>query len=168
MAAASNIDLDELRATLEHTWLKRRLLYRLRTERDEWLKAVATEPLPDILAGIPDQIQETRKLLAGVIEGYSPARLIDLGLLAALPDKARSLIRNALHKAYLSSGVMQPLVCRLEEAVSDFESKAEEIPGAWFTGVDDEKLTRVLTSLEYSAERLRKALIELPHEVVLP
>jgi hypothetical protein len=168
MAADSNIDLDELRATLEHTWLKRRLLYRLRTERDEWLKAVATEPLPDILAGIPAQIEETRKLLTSVIEGYSPARLIDHGLLAALPEKARDLIRDAVHKAYLNSEAMQPIVCRLEAALSDFESNAEEIPCAWFSGVGDEKLTRVLMNLEYSAERLRKALLELPQEVVLP
>jgi hypothetical protein len=168
MAAVSNIDLDELRATLEHTWLKRRLLYRLRTERNEWLRAVATDPLPDILAGIPPQIEETRKLLASIIEGYSPAQLIDQGLLAALPKKARGLIRDAVHKAYLDSEVMQPLVCRLEAALSDFESNAENIACAWFSGVGDEKLTDVLMNLESSAERLRRALLELPREVVLP
>ncbi len=166
--AVSNTDLDELRATLEHTWLKRRLLFRLRTERVEWLKAAATEPLPDILAGIPAQIQETRELLANVMEGYSPARLIDPGVLGALPEKERGLIRSAVHQAYLESGVMHSLVGRLEVALNDFESKAAEIPLAWGKGVSDVKLTDILMNLEYAAERLRSVLLELPQEVVLP
>lgn len=165
---AANIDLDQLRATLEHTWLKRRLLFLLRTERDEWLKAVATEPLPEVLEGIPAQIQQSRHLLSSLLEGYSPAQLIDQGVLAALPREARGLIRDAVHRAYLNSNVMQPLVARFGTALNDVESQAAQVPSAWATGVGNEKLTGVLMNLEYAAEQLRRALLDLPQEVVLP
>jgi hypothetical protein len=164
---SANIDLDELRATLEHTWLKRRLLFLLRTEREEWLKAVTTDPLPEVLDGIPAQIQQSRHLLASLLEGYSPAQLIDQGILSALPKEARRLIRDAVHRAYLNSNVMQPLLARLGAALNDLESTAAQIASVWGAGIGDEKLIGVLMNLESAAEQLRMALLELP-EVVLP
>jgi hypothetical protein len=167
--AFSNTEIDELRATLEHTWLKRRLLYRLQMERTEWFTAASlSEPLPEVLSGIPYQIQEARKLLGSLLEVYSPARLIDKGPLAALPEKERCLIRDAVHKAYLEARVMQPFVERLAVALEEFESKAAEIPCAWVSGIDEGILSNVLIDLESAAKQLRTALLELPQEVILP
>lgn len=167
MVVLINPDLDDLRATLEHTWLKRRLLTRVRAERAEWLKAVGTGSLPKVLAGIPARIKETRKLLACLIEGYSPAQLVDLCPLAALPHETKKIIKGAVHKAYLDSGVIQPLAAQLRGALDEFEAEAAEIGPAWTGAAGAKKIDSVLDGLETAAERLRQALLDLPREVVL-
>src|SRR5687767_9165557 len=116
---------------LEHTWLKRRLLAQLRTERSFWLRRADGTPLPNVLAGIPARVEETRLLHARLIEGYSPAQLIEQSPLAALPTKVKKTIQSAVHQAYVDSGIIQPLAAQLDEALNDFELVASEVCRVW-------------------------------------
>jgi hypothetical protein len=168
LAVLIDSDLDDLRATLEHTWLKRRLLSYLRTERDTWLKAAGAEPLPKVLDGIPARIKEARQLQAKLIECYSPAQLVERGPLAVLPDGAKKLIKDAVHKAYLDSGIIQSPAKQFGEALDNFESKTAEIARAWARGKGAKRIECALDDLESAAQRLRSALLDLPQEVVLP
>lgn len=160
-------EIDARRASLKHTWLERRLLGQLRTERGTWLKE-RSQRLPNVLAGLSGRIQEIRSLLADIVEGYSPRQLIDHGPLGILPDEVRQAIKAAVHQAYLELGIMQPLVAELEGALNQFERIAEKVIGAWEDGALVKKRAQILDELEVATERLRQALDAFPRGVVLP
>lgn len=158
---------EGLRSTLKHTWLERRLLPRLQLERKEWLAKKDQGRLPEVLAGLPGRIAVAWELNAEVIQGYSPAQLVDQGVLSALPDDLRQILREAVHQAYLAAGIIQEPAAALEAALKKFEAVASQVPVAWRQS-DKKYLADVLDKLEKTAQCLKGALEALPRGVVLP
>ena len=153
---------------LKHTWLERRLLPLLKRERSAWLEAAPGRPLPSPLEGITGRIKEARELLAALVDGYSPAQLVDREPLRVLPDDIKKIIQDAIHRAYLDLRIIQPLASELEAAIKQLEKVVEKVVTAWANAAAREMRARVLEELEVAAERLRRALEALPRGVVLP
>lgn len=158
-------DIDNLCASLEHTWLKNRLLYQIESNRELWAASEEDE-LPRILGNIPKQIQRARELIAGIYDGYSPAQLVDTVPLSVLPTEIKTVIKDAVHNSFLHLGLIQPLVIELESALNLFESVVWKMDSEWKDG--PHARTRVIDELKTAAVRLRKALLALPREVILP
>jgi hypothetical protein len=158
-------DGDE-RGSLRHTWLEGRLIYELRVDRDKWLRASASEPLPRVLAGIPAQMERVSTLLEGMIQDFGPAQLVDRGPLGGLSPEVRQLLREALHNAYLASGEVFLLRQNLREAIAGFSEVAGRIETVWRSG-DRQAKNDLFDELSAQSCRLRDALA-LPQGVILP
>lgn len=158
-------EIDNLCASLEHTWLKNRLLNQVAANREVWAES-EDEELPRILKAIPSEVQRARRLLTDIYEGYSPAQLVEMVPLSALPTEIKSIIKNAAHASFLALCLIQPLAEELETALDQFELAAQRLVAEWKSGRDAR--LRVLDELKSAAVRLRKALLALPREVVLP
>lgn len=158
-------ETDNLCASLEHTWLKNRLLNQVEANREDWA-ASEEEELPRVLKTIPSQVQRAKDLLTDIYEGYSPAQLVEKVPLSAFPTEIKSIIKKAAHAYFLELGLMQPLAEELETALDQFESATKRLVAEWKNGRDAR--LRVIDELKSAAVRLRKALLALPREVVLP
>jgi hypothetical protein len=154
------------RETLRHTWLERRLLDELKMDREDWLNAAPNSPVPEVLAGIPLQIVKLTRFVGRMIEDFSPAHLVDQCPLAQLEDSTKQLLREALHKAYVASGVILPYQTALRQATDEFAETAAKAEAVWRAG-DRERKAEFLSELEAKALALREALA-LPQGVVLP
>ena len=154
------------RGTLRHTWLERRLLYEVRMDRAAWLSAAPGDPLPEVVAGIPAQLERLRCLIDRMVDDFSPAQLVDQGPLSRLDDGSKDLLRSVLHDAYLKSGIILPHQERLQAATDAFARIATQAGLVWSQG-DRRRTTEFLIELECAALRLKDALA-LPQGVVLP
>ena len=157
-------EIDGVCASLEHTWLKNRLLAQLRANRELWIRS--NDGLPSALAALPNQLAKVRMLIRDLYEGFSPSQLVERVPLSPLLAEVRTLIKNAVHSAYLELGLMQPLVEELTSATDHFEVVAAKIAACWQDG--PEMRSQVIDDLELAAIRLRTAFLALPREVVLP
>ena len=160
-------DVADRRSALSHTWLKRRLIAHLVSEREEWAAQPSGAPLPSVLQALPVRIAEVRTLAVDVVDAYSPAVIADGSPLSVVPAAARAAIAASLHEEYLAAGVVQPLVEGLRGALARFEVCAARVNAAW-TGGDARARTDVLDALRVAAEDLRGALDALPERVIVP
>jgi hypothetical protein len=151
---------------LRHTWIENRLILELQVDREEWLQASASDPVPRVLEGIPFQLERLSEILNSMIENYSPAQLVDRGPLGTLPEEVRALLRGALHEAYLASGEVLLLQQDLREAIENFSCVAGKIEPIWRSG-DREAKNGLFNELATQASRLFTALW-LPQGVILP
>ena len=157
----------ERRSALSHTWLKRRLLSHLATERGAWLALEANAPLPSVLRALPTRIAELEAFAAEIVGTYSPARVLEQAPLRDLPSAARIVMADVVHEAYDDLGVIQPLGSRLQAAIAEFAHIAHRVALDWFAA-DPQTRNVLLDELAISAELLRNALDALPDEMPLP
>jgi len=154
------------RETLSHTWLERRLLDELKMDCEDWLNAAPNSPIPEVLAGIPLQIVKLTRFVDRMVEDFSPGHLVDQCPLAQLEGSTKQLLREALHTAYVASGVILPYQAALRLATEEFSKTAAKAETVWRTG-DRERKAEFLSELEAKALALREALA-LPQGVILP
>jgi hypothetical protein len=155
-------------ARLEHDWLKNYLQRQINAERKEWLGRKSGAPLPRVIAGIPPKVEEVTRLLKAAVVSSSPSQLIDKTPLADFPSEIREVICEAAHQAYLDLGIIQPLISELELSSAAFEKAAAQFVVAWQSEAGRSRLAATLNGLEESAIRLRKSLLSLPREILLP
>jgi hypothetical protein len=154
------------RGALRHTWLERRLLYEMRVDRESWLASGPGAPLPEVLAGIPFQLEKLRVFLDSMIADFSPSQLIDQGPLQRLPEKTKEFLRQSLHEIYVANGLILSLQADLRQAIDALTQVSSKAEAVWREG-DRTAKAEYLNLLEAKAARLRDAL-SLPQGVVLP
>lgn len=162
---SENIDLCE---RLEHDWLKNYLQRQINAEREEWLHRKSGAPLPIVIAGMPLKIEDVKMVLQTTIISASPSQLIDKTPLTDFPLEIREVICEAVHQAYLNLRIIQPLISELESSLAIFEKAATQFIVAWQSEAGRSRLASTLNGLEESAVRLRKSLLSLPRETLLP
>ena len=153
----------DVRAILEHTWLKRRLLAQVRDNNASW--TASDLPLPGVLVGVDGRLVIARRFVSTLIDLYGPAQLVDDGPLASLPLGVTNLIKEAIHRAFLQTDVIQPLDREANLALEEFEAVASTISTTWS---NPQARPELLRSLSITGERLRSALAALPEGIVIP
>jgi hypothetical protein len=153
-------------ASLEHTWLKRRLLPQLTREKAFWLAADQCA-VPSALLGLPARLAETEVFLESALEGYSPAQLVRSGPLSNLPHDFRTAMMAAIHQQYLNAQIIQPLIASAEQHIADMRVAADALLLTWEGGTVVRR-SELWDTLSKKAEALRSVLASFPTEIVLP
>jgi len=154
----------DVRAILEHTWLKRRLLAQVRDNSASWATA-SDLPVPGVLVGVDGRLVIARRFVSTLVDLYGPAQLVDDGPLSSLPSSVTNLIKSAIHRAFLQSDVIRPLEKEASLALEEFEAVASTISTTW---PNPQARPELLRSLSITGERLRAALAALPEGIVIP
>lgn len=115
-------------------------------------------------------ISKARILLRDLVGAFSPVQLIDLGPLGQyLPEDALSIIRDALHHAYLEQTRMLELKVEIECRTNQLEISFHKFILLWrrrsSTSPDIEDS---ILEMIGNARALFTALCDLPEGVVLP
>jgi hypothetical protein len=152
-------------STLRHDWLEHQIIRPLRAEKAMWMGAEGVPSLPVFFRGLAEWISEAKTFADEAVEGFSPSRLVDPGLLGQLSEEVRSLVKDGVHQAYLDRRVMQPLVEELRKAIASFEVAADELAKAW--SGDPGERGRAIEQFEPSAVCLLGTLGRFPLGVLL-
>lgn len=150
-------------ATLKHDWLENQFLRGLRRLRND-AAAGSDESSPALLIEVPEWLEEARRLVTLVRDGFDAVQLVDAGPLCQLPDDIRKWIRDDVFKTYFSSGRPEALVTEVETAIDQLESATKACKDQWLGSEPQSRLTMIDLVLE-SAELLKKALGALPRGV---
>lgn len=169
----------ELREELWHDWLK---------------NDVGIIPAADVAAEFPKEwrskyrqsfegkiaqggsydkrVEQVYELVDRVPDGFSPARLLDAGPIAEMPEEARQLVASYVHERYLREAAAADWGSGIRRSVKAFKKALEGVREAWgrdsqasnaAQGVED-----ALVGLQKAALKLRAALESLPRGFVIP
>jgi hypothetical protein len=129
--------------------------------------------LPDGL--YDDRLRSLRTLVETLIEGYSPARLVERGPLAQFPEPVKTTLKKTLHEQYLKTPIhgdarIEELQENLGNATEDFSGTLEDFRTVWFREppASTSKVRASYQKLLDRASSLREALNHLPRGFVLP
>lgn len=161
LGSAVSCELAQRKTNLEHNRLKHMLINSLRSKHTDWL---SSEAFPAELSVLEICIAEARAISSALIDGYSPAQMVELGPLRYLPEQTRVAVRDAIHCAYLKCGIVQNKKDALENATQQFEKVARLIQSAWNSTAREELLHR----LGAASRELQEKLNELPEGIVWP
>lgn len=156
------------RGRLKHSWLENEVLNKTPERVVTYRRG---EGWPD-LQRFPDDAEQALALADGVEFGFSPARLVDECMpLAALPEDQRTIIRQAVHAAYLKCFDARGASEGLRDAATRMKAALSALLDEWNKSSeaisDSELQTRWVVVLN-EAEHLRSALNALPKGIVLP
>lgn len=173
-------EAESARSELRHDWLGNKV-QRLEAKtvadmhanpspsRDDFEERL----LPDGLYG--DRLRSLRTLVETLVEGYSPARLVERGPLAQFPEPVKMALENTLHEQYLRTPIhgdacIEELQENLREATQEFSSTLEDFRAVWFRepSASTSEVRASSEKLLEQASSLRDALNHLPRGFVLP
>lgn len=158
---------NTLRGQLKHSWLENGILC-ARPANVVGRRADGSFEREGKIAQYLNDIDVTRQLAEDLIQGFSPAQLVDqLGPLQKLPEETRLKIKEAVHDAYLDSSGMTELAESLGQEAEVFAKEFEKFSKVWNTG-DDTDLKKAWQGVLQKAETLLAVFEKLPKGVVLP
>jgi hypothetical protein len=160
---------------LRHNWLGHEVL----PFEDEYIAMIYVEDSPSrdrfaerIRPGgtFEHYIGKAKALSAIVVQGFSPAQLVDDGPLLALSDEGRALIRSLLHDEYLKQTGIESLSLSLQAAVSDLFERYKHFVKHWYSEprAAQEEIKESFGDFQRSAKVFDEVLESLPKGVVLP
>ncbi len=159
-------DAARLCSVLKHDWLEHQVIRPLRSERDMWLTLDGDSPLPSMVSNFHEWVSETKRFSEAALEGFSPKQLVNQSPLSQLSEDLRELISDRVHQAYLDSGVVQPLVKELDEAI-ELANEASKLLGQAWGSRDPEERLRAIDGFDVAVTRMRDTLRKFPRGVVL-
>ncbi len=158
-----------LRGRLKHSWLENQLLNKTADEVVYLWKETGWGALDNEFSM---RVSETITLAENLVQGFSPAQLVDsLAPLARLDQETRDLIKQAVHKAYLESSGITELSQPLCKAAKALEAALDQLRTVWrrpVTVANEKDLKNAWQMVSTQAKALHAVLERLPKGVVLP
>ena len=116
------------------------------------------------------RLDEARRFARDMIDGFSPAQLVDSGPLANLSDEVRASLKSALHGEYLEQTLIEERTGRIAEAVQELGQALGEFRDVWYrrphSGAN--LISESFEQLQARARDLHEMLGDLPEGIVLP
>lgn len=164
-----------LRERLRHSWLENQIILR-RTNFISLLylnnsnERHAFEERIKSGGEFDSNLHEARVLQQAMVDGFSPARLVDSGPLIRLPEDVRSLMKDVLHKAYLAETQIDKVAASMEPAIEELAQSIKHFSGVWFQGasVDSQEIETSFRAIQDRAKVLHEILGSVPRGIVLP
>jgi len=116
------------------------------------------------------RLDEARRFAREMVDGFSPAQLVDSGPLTSLSTEARAGLKSVIHGEYLEqtsieerSGPIAGAVDELGKALSDFRD-------VWYqrSQAEADQVRAGFEQLQARARALHEMLGNLPEGIVLP
>jgi len=122
-----------------------------------------------------NRLRSLKDLTEMVVEGYSPARVVERGPLTQFSEPVQTAIEEVLHEQYLKTPLYEghcivELQAELRAATDNFSSALDNFRAVWFqdpSASANDVQTSFQTLLKH-ASSLREALDHLPRGFVLP
>ena len=95
-------EAEILRSQLHHSWLKNELLilrpqYLARMHNTQSPERASFEEKITPAGKFSQRIQDARRFCETLVDGFSPAQLLETGALSSLPSDVRASMRQVLH-----------------------------------------------------------------------
>lgn len=142
-----------------------------------WHKDVSVEARSgkDVIEGLFSTLDECvvnlNSVIDNLVDSYSPIHLVNSGpLVEGLNEATLTIIRNALHHAYLEQTKIEEIKEKIEHCADVFKADLGEFNRMWRQQppCDSELIEVSLNKTMGSGKDLYDALCRLPKEVVLP
>ncbi len=160
-------DANDLRGRLKHSWLENEVL-QYRSDNVVNRRRDGSWKRDGRIAAHEDRIADLMELADGLVDGFSPAGLVDrLEPLEALAPEAREMVKAAVHQAYAERHGMEELAVSLKAEAEYFRQSFVSFKKAWEDG-DDAALEDAWDQVLQQAQALVAVLEKLPRGVVLP
>jgi len=116
------------------------------------------------------RLAETRALVDSRIAGFSPASIVDECPLRDLPRDTRTLIKSAVHAAYLEVTGITSMIEQVRIILAQVEDDLFEFRSVWFAHPPSAKnrIEEAFSRFRERALKLHRALDEFPDGVVVP
>ena len=170
-------DAAMLRGILRHSWLKNQILTMdagyviqmrgrpsLREEREAFERKIRSG------GEFESRLGEARRLVREMVDGFSPAQLVDSGPLAGLSPEARAAVKSVVHREYLSRTMIEKCVGPAAAACDALEVALREFSDDWFRQPYPGAVVirKRFEELQQRARALSDSLGDLPEGIVLP
>jgi hypothetical protein len=166
-----------LRGILRHSWLKNQILtmdagyviqMRGRPSLHEEREAFERKIRPG--GEFESRLGEARKLVREMVDGFSPAQLVDSGPLAGLSPEARAAVKSVVHREYLSRTMIEKCVGPAAAACDALEDALRKFSDDWFRQPYPGAVVirKRFEELQQRARALSESLGDLPEGIVLP
>ncbi len=163
-------EVNTLRGQLKHTWLENQV-------RDNDADDIVTfwkdgDWVNEVETIFPQYLQLTLKLADELVDGFSPAQLIDqLGPFKEISADLRGQVRKAIHEAYLEASNITDLAEPIRKCARDLEPELNKLRTLWKMPHSPEGEIAVRDCWEDIQKKgalLHAQLEKLPRGVVLP
>lgn len=116
------------------------------------------------------RLDESRRFSRDMVDGFSPAQLVDSGPLANLSDEVRASLKSAVHGEYLEQTLIEERTRPVAEAVEELGKALGEFKAVWYqrprSGAN--LIRESFEQLQARARVLHVMLGNLPEGIVLP
>jgi hypothetical protein len=169
-------EAENLRGQLHHSWLKNELLSMLRPDslvkmhETQSLKRASFEEKIKPAGKFSQWIRDARRLCEIMMDGFSPAQLVESGPLAALPAEVRALTKEVLHGAYLRQSGIEELRGPLQSATEELSDELEDFAKTWFQAppAESSQIAAAVERVVEYARKLQEVVERLPKRIVMP
>jgi hypothetical protein len=165
------------RGLLWHSWLKNQILkmnadYVAQMHGDTSLQEERESFERKIQAGgeFESKLSDARRFASEMIEGFSPAQLVDSGPLANLSAEARTSIKAVIHDEYLRQTMIEERTGPIASGVDDMERALKGFSTVWYRRppAQQDLVKTEFERLQACARLLHEKLGSLPEGIVLP
>ncbi len=165
------------RGLLWHSWLKNQILKMdagyvthmhsrpsLLEERESFERKIQPE------GEFESRLDEARRFARDMIDGFSPAQLVDTGPLAAISAEARASLKEVVHGEYLKQTSIEARTEPVAAAVDELGKALRKFRDVWYQQprADAEQIRAGFEQLQTRARALHEMLGNLPEGIVLP
>jgi hypothetical protein len=162
-------------ARLRHSWLEHMILER-NPERVAQMHGLtssrreAFEKLIEPNGEFHQYLAEARRLVQIMVDGFSPAELVDKSALGCLPTDVLVLIKGILHQVYLTQSNIAHAAHHVKNAVEDLSNELQLFAGVWFDSPpsDYNTIKERFKGVQNRAQVLHAVLGRLPKGTILP
>lgn len=116
------------------------------------------------------RLDEARRFARDMVDGFSPAQLVDGGPLANLSDEVRAGLKSAVHDEYLEQTLIEERTGPVAEGVEELSKALGEFNDVWYRRPPSEAglIRESFEQLQARARVLHEMLGDLPEGIVLP
>lgn len=165
------------RGLLWHSWLKNQILkmdagyvahMHSRTSLLEERESFERKIQPG--GEFESRLDEARRFARDMVDGFSPAQLVDSGPLAAIPAEARASLKKVIHGEYLKQTSIEERTKPVAVAVDELGKALGEFRDVWYRHPHSgaEQIRAGFEQLQTRARTLHEMLGNLPEGIVLP
>jgi hypothetical protein len=167
--------LAAVKSRLRHSWLENQVLNRdssVVADRHDALTEAGIVFKKKICANgeFAGAAKAARELCDIMIDGLSPARLLDRKPLSLLPGELNKLLADDLHQLYLERSRIEKSKSELQTAIMEFEGVLFMLCRLWNAEprVEREAVKTAFEGLQCIGRKLHAALGSVPQGTVLP
>jgi hypothetical protein len=164
------------RGLLWHSWLKNQILkmdpdYVLRMKSRPSLQEerLAFEQWIQPGGEFESKLNDARQFAGVMVEGFSPAQLVDRGPLLKLSTNVREAVKSVIHREYLAQSLIEDCAGPMADAIDDLDKALKEFSGIWYRkpAAGHDLIRRGFEQLQVCAKALHERLGALPEGIVL-
>jgi hypothetical protein len=116
------------------------------------------------------RLDEARRFAHDMVDGFSPAQLVDSGPLANLSAEARAGLKSIIHGEYLEQTSIEERSGPVAEAVDELGKALSDFRDVWYRGPHSgaDQIRAGFEQFQTRARALHEMLGNLPEGIVLP